>query len=82
VNPTAEALFAALGAITAVAVPITLFMALVNRIGRVTSMSAADRAKLAREYPKARSHEPGGCWCGELHESTAASDGTPAWRAS
>jgi hypothetical protein len=75
VNPAAEGLFAALGALTATAVPIIALTALVNRFGHRKPRPS----QMPQEYPKPRSHEAGGCWCGELHE--AARDAGRSWEA-
>jgi hypothetical protein len=75
----------ATGAVAALALLAVLaaLLLLAQMAGRITSLSRKPQpAQTAGEYPAPRAHEPGGCWCGELHEGTPTRDGEPAWRAS
>jgi hypothetical protein len=75
----------ATGAVAALALLalLAVLLMLARVAGRITSPSRRPQpAQPAREFPPPRAHEPGGCWCGELHEGTPARDGEPAWRAS
>lgn len=81
-NPTSEAWFAAAGIMQ---LPLTVYITVLLAMARFRRWAAgkvADPAEPAPEYPQRRKHEPGGCWCGELHEGTLAGDGQPAWKAS
>jgi hypothetical protein len=80
-NPTAEAWFAVAGLAQ---LPFSIYIAGVMIWARVTGKVPGAKpqpVQPAGEYPKPRSHEPDGCWCGELHEGVPA-DGGPAWKAS
>lgn len=81
-NAAAEGLFAAVGAFVVIAVPIVLLVALVNRLGHDRKPAAAQAAEAQGEYPPARSHDPGECWCGDVHGDALAGDSQPAYRVS
>ena len=77
-NPTFEAFAAVIGVVVAVGA-ILIALAVVET--RLAAWARSLRQPPARREPDPRGHEPGDCWCGQVHESarSAAGDDGPGW---